>query len=229
MFRLRTLTVLVGMVAALVISASPAFGAMWRANASATKENPGEGNVNVVTPGEFVDEGLKVKCPAKEIVATWSIQTKGQIKIHNESGKQLLTKEGPHLHIHVSSWGTCEAVIGATKVAVSVSGCELQLAIENVKSANGGVVTTCVIKAGVCEVQIPPGMETKAESNQGINVGLAAISLENKVNNQFDKINVTGITGYKPPNTPNCVLHSKQENAELKGAEFEIIGATVVQ
>lgn len=227
MFRLKTLSVLAGMVAVLAVSAAPASawfyatGQQWKGQVTIT-------NAGVFSYGEGANRA-EVKCVASEIKAQWSIQTKGQIKIHEKEEKQLQTKFGPHLHIQVKDWGKgCTAKIGAKGEALAavVKPCELQGVDpqKGVATATGGVATECVIKGGGCEIHVPAGMEKEAGSGTGINVGLKEIEVENKENNLFGKINITGIRAEKQPNTPLCPLLSKSEEASLKGVEGELLG-----
>jgi hypothetical protein len=220
--------VLTGMIAVLAVSAAPA-SAWWEATGKQWK-----GSVNVIKSGEFVTEGAvkaTVVCPENEINAKWSIQTKGQIKIHEKAEKQLQTKTGPHLNFQIK-WGkACTTALGADKVPVIVKDCELQL-VQNPRSftATVGVVKECVLKFSVCEIIVPAGMETEPQSNKGHNVGLEAVSLVNVgvgEPNQLDKINVENIQLYKPSNTPLCPV-ATNAIAKLIGAEWEVIGARAI-
>lgn len=226
MFRLKALSLLAGIVAVLAVSASPA-SAWWEAAKQL------KGPIRVIQAGSFVDgEGAAkfvVKCPANEVVARWSIQTAGQIKIHEKEGKQEQTNLGPHLNIQVKSWGAnCKAKIGeAAEVKAEVKACELQLVQSKGSfTATGGVVTECRIKAANCESIVPAGMEKSPESGEGINVGLKEAVLENITPNQLDKVNVTGVRAEKQANA-GCVLTTVQK-AELTGLEFEAEGVKAV-
>jgi hypothetical protein len=236
MRQLKALGVLTGLVAVLAISATPA-SAWFKATTST-------GTATVLASGEFKYAGQgTIKCPAKEIVATWAIQTAGQIKEHQINGKQELTTFGPHLHIVVTKWGpNCIAEIGTTKIGVGgviVKPCEFQLVQEKTSLvATGGVVTPCLVKIGtgspLCEIQVPAGMETSAESGKGINVGLSKIALENKGTNLLGKINATsGGTGQlageavfaqSVGTNPLCTLKKVTEEATLTGVEAEATG-----
>jgi hypothetical protein len=236
MFRLKTLGVLAGMIAVLAISASPA-SAWWEATGKQWK-----GPVRVIASGAFVDgEGTgaaRVECPPAGVEATWSIQTKGQIKIHEKEGKQEQTKVGPHLHIKVLKWGSeCKATVGSSEFKkVTVSPCELQLVQERGSFvANGGVVTECVVKvneesgATFCEIRVPAGLETSPQSNKGHNVGLAEIKLENiGLNNQLDKTNVTGVQTLRGAGSKTLCPIANNETSKLEGLEFEVEGAKAI-
>ncbi len=223
MFRLKTLSVLAGLLAALAVSAAPA-SAWWEATGTQSK-----GPVRVINHGKFVaGEGTNtavVECPTKEIEATWSIQTKGQIKQHEQAGKQEQTNFGPHLYIKVTKWGTaCTAVIGgASPIAATITSCTLQ-EVQQKESfvATGAVATECVIKAGNCEVLVPAGMEKEPGSNEGFNVGLGKIELSKL--GSLNIVSVSGVKSHKPPNTPGCPLTTNQP-ASLTGLEFETEGA----
>lgn len=231
MSRLKTLSVLAGIIAALAVSAAPA-SAWWESNSQA---NEGKGVVNV--SGEFVDVTgggtAAVKCPANEIEATWSIQTKGEIKVHNKEEKQLKTKAGPHLHFNVLKWGTmCKAKIAETTAQAHVSPCELQLVQPQKgtesQTATAGVVTACRVEAANCTIIVPPGMEKQQGSNEGINVGLKEVTLENVkgTGNQVDKVEVKGIRAEKQANA-GCPL-TTLGTASLVGMEFTVEGAKLI-
>jgi hypothetical protein len=228
MFRLKSMSILAGMIAVLCVSAAPA-AAWWEANSSATKEATGEGKAVVIKSGEFVDQKIPVICPAEGVTVTWSIQTKGQIKQHQVEEKQLKTKFGPHLNL-AFKWGTgCTSEILGEKVKATVSDCELQLVQQKGSLvATGGVVTLCVVKAGPCVIQVPAGMEKQAGSNEGVNVGLKETKLVNKENIQLDEVSVGGIQALRGSGSLSTCPLSNNETAELKGAVIEVIGAKAV-
>jgi hypothetical protein len=237
MQRLKTLSVLVGLLAVLAISATPA-SAWFKATTST-------GTATVLTSGEFkyAKQGT-IKCPAKEILAKWAIQTAGQIKEHQVNGKQELTTFGPHLNLDVTSWGpNCVAEIGGTKIAageIVVSECELQVVqAKGSFVATGGVVKGCLVKIGkgvkpLCVIQVPAGMETSAESGKGINVGLSKVALENSGTNLLAKVNAeTGGTGQlagegifaqSVGTNALCTLKKSTEEATLTGLEDSAAG-----
>ncbi len=232
MSRLKTLSVLAGTIAALAVSAAPA-SAWWESNSQA---NEGKGVVN--KSGEFIDEtaggSAVVTCPEKEIEATWSIQTKGEIKVHNKEEKQIKTKAGPHLHINVLKWGTmCKAKIGGTAAGQAhVSPCELQIVQPQKgtgsQTATAGVVTACRVEAANCTIIVPAGMETQQGSNEGINVGLKEVTLENSgTNNQVDKVAVKGIRAEKQLPSAGCPL-TALGTASLTGMEITVEGAKLI-
>jgi hypothetical protein len=229
MSRLKLLSVLAGFVAVLAVSATPA-SAWWESNGTGTT-----GKAVVTESGTFIDKAgsvtAEVKCPPNEIVGTWSIQTKGEIKIHNKEGKQEETKFGPHLHLNITSWGpNCVATIGGTKFKageVKVTPCELQLVQQKGSfTATAGVVTACRIEVSICTIIIPAGMEKQQGSNEGINVGLKEVTLSNSGSNQIDKVNVTGIRAEKQANAL-CPLPTLGE-ASLTGFVFTVEGAKAV-
>ncbi|HEY7831712.1 MAG TPA: hypothetical protein VIC06_14210 [Solirubrobacteraceae bacterium] len=237
MQRLKTLSVLTGLLAVLAISATPASA--WFKSTTST------GTAKIIVSGEFNYAGQgKIKCPASEIKASWAIQTAGQIKEHQVNGKQELATVGPHLNLVVANWGpNCVAEIGTTKIAageISVKACELQLVQEKGSFvATGGVVTPCLVKIGkgvkpLCEIQVPAGMETSAESGKGINVGLSKGTLENKGANIFGKVNAEsggtgqlageGIYAQSVGTNALCTLKKVTEEAKLTGVEGELEG-----
>jgi hypothetical protein len=236
MFRSKTLIVLAGMVAALLVSAAPA-SAFWEATGQQWK-----GPIRIISSGHFSDSLAKVECPANEIKALWSIQTKGQIKDHENkaTGKQVQNKVGPHLYVQVKSWGVnCTSEVLGAKKAATVDPCELQLVQQQGSLvATGSVAKACIIKANNCTIQIPAGMEKEPGSNKGINVGLKEIKLENTATqpqNQIDKVNINGggeggAAGegvFSIASGSECLL-STNEEAKLEGLEFEVEGARAI-
>jgi hypothetical protein len=223
MLRLKMLVGLAGIFSVLAVSATPAF---------AEFEAKGQWKVpfKVVKSGEFVDEGSTVKCPEKEIEGTVSVQSKGVINEHEKGSKQVQVKRGPHLNIKVLKWGGhCEATIAGEKLSAKVTPCELQvrLAPGGKTSATGGSVTTCIIEAGPCKITVPEGKETTAEKDEGSNVGLKAVTLEDKgTTNLFAKNNTVGVTTEVAKGTL-CTLKSNS-TSELKGLEGEAEGITAL-
>lgn len=197
MSRFKLLSILVGALTALAISATPAFAEFT------SKSNPAQsmGKVKVLNSGEFKDgPNLSVKCPASEIKAIYRIQQKHQIK---EQQASLTT--GPHLEIQVKEWGpNCKATVSGTEIGATISGgtegCRLVLeqrqAVngQNPGSAAGGVLSQCTIATvnNVCELVVARGMETGLETGQGINVGLTKIELANNGNNGKALVNING-------------------------------------
>jgi hypothetical protein len=233
----KTLSVVVGLVAMLAISATPA-SAWWRSTAKPAQT---QGTIAVTAHGALTDGSAVIECPTNEIKAQWYLQTKGQIKEHQKNGKQEPTTEGPHLNIQIK-WGNktfnCKTkATGIENIATNVSACELQLVQQKgVLAATGGVVTTCVVTIGegakpLCVLAAVAGMEKQAGSNEGINVGLTTTVLENKLEtNQFDKVEVEaggkgqlgggGIYLSQQGTNALCPV-STNESGHLKGLEFE--------
>lgn len=235
MFRLKTLGVLAGFIAVLALSAIPASAEF--------KSTQSQGNINILNAGEFKDSGIPVTCPKEEIKAQYHIQTKGQIK-----GQQKQTTKGPHLLIQVKSWGTkCKATVLGLGIPTTVKPCDFQLVQRTSEGqkeagspalASGGVATSCLLKIGVnpeeptCELQIPTGMETAQETDQGINVGLETAELKNSGANLIAKINATkggkGQLGtgirVEPVGGKGCPITSVNEGGTLTGVEGEAIG-----
>jgi hypothetical protein len=222
MFKIKMLIGLTGIFAVLGMSATPAF-AEWQA------KGQWKGPVRVTHSGSLlIEEGAvkaEVSCPENEINATWSIQSKGQIKIHEKEGKQVQAKQGPHLNLQIK-WGkACVITVNGSKTAATVSECELQLVQASGSfKATGGVVKECIVKGASCEIKAPAGMEKAPESGEGVNVGLKEVELVNKGNNQFDKTEIKGV--FVTAGGTGCLL-GPHPPAFLKGLEFEVEGATV--
>jgi len=224
MTRLKMLSVLVGTLAMLALSAAPA-SAIWESNNGQTT-----GTVKVLKPGAFAyPPAAKVTCPnVAEIKAQWQIQGAGQIK-----EQQKITTKGPHLQIQVKAWGKCEAEVGTNILPATVSECDFQLVQQaGVFKATGGVSKRpCVITAEPCRIQVPVGMEKTQNSGTGINVGLKEVELSNVGKNQLDKATVMeggegqlagkGVFAQSTSGNPLCPLVAATEEATLTGLEFE--------
>lgn len=223
MSRFRILVGLVSVLSMLAISASPA-SANFQAKAQ------WKGVVKVVKSGEFVDEKAVVKCPANEIEAQWSIQSKGVLGEHEKNGKQVQVKDGPQLHIKVTNWGKgCIATVALGKLGAKVKPCELQIyQLPGSLKGTGGVATTCEIEISTagCTLTVPAGKETKPESDEGTNVGLKEVSLENKGENLFTTTSITGVT-VEPNKEASCGVKTNS-TSELKGLVALIEGVNAV-
>jgi hypothetical protein len=186
MLRLKILSLFSIMAAVLAISATSAM-AEFESKASPKQT---QGKINILKEGNFeINGAFPVKCPKAEIKAIYRIQQKGQIK-----QQQLPSTSGPHLEIQVKSWGNnCTTNVLGTEVPTTVNACNLVLEQRQKTEAAGGVVTPCGIAIGtLCKIQIPAGMETAANSGQGINVGLTTVTLSNSGNNGIAKANING-------------------------------------
>ena len=185
MLKIKALGVFVGIVTALVLSAAPAVAEFQ----STQKQGIG----HVVVAGEFkIPTVGKTTCVATEIEGQWHIQTKGQIK-----AQLAETTKGPNLEVQVKNWGTkcLTETTGGSKIPTTVKPCALRLTQLQTTEATGGVKTPCLITlkegAGECNIQVPAGMETAAESGQGINVGLKEIKLTNETKGSLiAKVNI---------------------------------------
>jgi hypothetical protein len=240
MSRLKTLSVLAGIIASLAISVTPAYAVFKSKNGS----TQGTGHAILSGSFKYASQGT-VECEPKTIEAKWQIQTAGQIKEHQINGKQEPTTEGPHLNIQIKNWGTCKAIISGSTLPANVKPCELQLVqtAKGVLTATGGVVTPCIVKAGeptkpTCEIQIPAGIETAAESGVGINVGLKENTLKNTAAGLLGKTNITGggqgqlagegIYAESLAGHSLCPLKPVTEEATLSGLEVEAEGVEEV-
>ena len=233
MYRLKILSILAGMIVVLAVSAAPA-SAWWESNTGQT-----QGTVMPIRAPEVIlgkGEGATTfRCITEEIKAIWYLQTKGQIKEHQKNGKQEPTTKGPHLHIQIKSWGKgCTAKIDKETFVVEISSCELQwVQAKGSFTATAGFVTGCLLKFGttkppLCEIQIPPGMEKAPESNEGINVGLREVSLENIGKNQLDIVNVKeSILANSIGTNALCPL-AKSFDMSIVGFELEAEGIKAV-
>jgi len=187
MSKLKILGVLVGITGTLAFSVIPAYAEF---KSKATPEQT-RGRIHALSAAVFKDEGAMVECPASGIEAQYQIQVKGQIKRQLES-----TKKGPYLNIQVKNWGNCTTLIGMNQTKDKVKPCGFREAQRQTTEASIGVAEGCTIAIGeepvVCEFQLPTGMETASESDQGINVGLKKATLANTGNNQKNEIVLNG-------------------------------------
>ena len=218
----KVLAILFVMIAAPLASAAPA-SAWWEATGQQSK-----GQVKFISGARFRDGSFSAECwNPNEIHGTWSIQAPGQIK-----GKQLQAKRGPDLLIQIKSWegfnGACIRMVFLSKLTVTIPSCEFRLTQPKESLvATFGFVNPCAFKdTSGCTVQHPAGMEKGPESNEGINVGLKQIKLENKETksevNQFDKALITGIRA-----SSNCEF-AETDEGEWEFPAFELAGIKAV-
>jgi hypothetical protein len=218
-------------VAVLAVSAVPA--------AAEFQSKQTQGKVHVLASGEFkIGTTAVVTCVASEIESQWHIQSEGQIK-----QQQKAATEGPILLIQVKSWGKCTTKISGEKgLTTEIKPCDLRMYQNTTGEASTGIATSCMLTIGteskepICEARIPAGMETEAESNEGINVGLLEAAL-NEAASLKSKVNVTrgglgqaegeGIFIQKIGKNVLCALPTATEKAELVGMELEAEGADV--
>jgi hypothetical protein len=232
MSRLKTLSVLGGILAGIALSAASA-SAIWVSNNGSTR-----GIVAVKVPGQFNYAGQgTVKCPAVGIISQWVIEGSGQLK-----QQRKVTTSGPNLLLQVKSWGSgCEASVGVVNNIKPVSISECNFLITQQAASLEPVFATvsgCLIKVGtgappLCEIQIPAGMESPT-SGRGINVGLKKTELKNETGDVFGKLNIaTGGEGQRPGegifaesvgSNALCTLKPVTEEATLTGYEIEFSG-----
>lgn len=185
MLKIKTLSVFAGIIATLALSAAPAVAEF--------NSKQKQGNGKVIVAGEFVIPNLaKTVCVPSEIESQWHIQAKGQIKQQLAEGTK-----GPNLEVQVKNWGKCKTLIsGKEEFPTTIKPCALRVTQQQLEKGTGGVKTSCLLtlKSGAaeCNFQVPAGMETAAESGQGINVGLKEINFKNNGANLLSKVNING-------------------------------------
>ncbi len=201
--RMKFGLILVGIVAMLAASATPAF-ALFE---SESGKLSGEVLKSEITKaGEFVYEpGSNVKCPAKSPTIVWSIPTQ-------KSTTQL----------YKVNWGTeCTALISGSLLAATISPSELE-----VKSPESGKATyaelkgtnllTTEIKTTTCTIIVPAEGNKELKKTEQTSPSLT--SFEESV-----LVNVTGVTAEKTKNAL-CPLLLKTTTAELKEVAFKLKG-----
>lgn|GEM_PF-2029126 len=221
----RLLTILVVIAAVFALSVVPA--------AAEFQSSQKQGTMHILAFGEFKVGTVGVTtCVAKEVEGQWHIQVKGQIK-------QQLQEDtaGPQLLVQVKSWGKCETKISGGKGLVTeIKPCNMRMVQRSSGEGSVGLSTSCLLRIGtetkepLCEIQMPAGMETKAESDRGINVGLLE-SKYTKSPNLKAKLNVAkagtggpegeGIYAQSVGSNAACALPKVTEKTELIGVEFE--------
>ncbi len=227
------LKLLIGLACAVMALASAVSSASASWESSQT-----QGVVNVLDFGKLIigAEAAVITCPASEVESQWHIQVKGQIK-----QQQAPATKGPNLNLQVKNWGKCEATVGGIKgLKTEIKACGLEIVQQQNKVGNGGISTSCLIKIGaegkesLCEIQLPAGMETSAESGKGINVGLEPVGLENEGKNQADVIDMDskglgeasgeGILALSVGKNALCPLAKVSETSKFVGLQLEELG-----
>ena len=193
-----------------------------------------EGNDKILKFGELKVAGAVVTCAASEIKGQWHIATNAQIK-----QTQKEATKGLDLLLQVKNWGKCSAKIGKEAFGAEIKECDIRIVQVESEIGYGGVVSPCFVKIGtegkeaLCELQIPAGMETEAESDEGINVGLKEATF-NKTAPLILKVNLAtgglggaegeGIFVQQIGKHLLCPVLKTTEEAELVGMEVEAEG-----
>ncbi len=195
-----------------------------------------EGTDVVLKAGELriAGTGADVICVASEIKSQWHIETNAQIK----QAQKEATK-GLDLLLQVKNWGKCSAKVAGKALASEIKECDIRVVQDESGLGYGGVVTPCLVKIGtegkeaICEMQIPAGMETEAESDEGINVGLKEIAFDkaaplvlkvNMASGGLGEATEEGIFMQQAGKHLLCPLPAATEEAELVGMEVEAEG-----
>ena len=203
---------------------------------SGFKSKQDHGNDNVLKFGELKIGGTSavVTCVASEIKSQWHIGEYGQIKLQQKD-----FTSGLDMQLQVKNWGKCSAKVAGKALAAEIKECGIRIVQYEPEIGYGGLVAPCLVKIGtetkeaICEMQVPAGMETEAESDEGINVGLYGIAFD-KAAPLIMKVNIAsgGLGGAKGEGIFMqqagkhllCPLPAVTEEAELVGMEVEAEG-----
>jgi len=173
MFRAKLLTIIVGMLATLAVSAAPAFAEFQSTNGKAS--GPGKSGPVTLEGG-----GATLECTSAE----------GKGTIQNSEGKEQL--KGTALALNTEKWNGCLAKTKSQKgLKPTVSACTLVLKQAAGESkAKGSVATKCTIKTSVLFFSCTITVLTEKEGN----VNLEKNALENSGGNLTIKAEDSGIT-----------------------------------
>jgi hypothetical protein len=161
MFRAKLLTIIVGMLATLAVTAVPAL-AEFQSNSSSTSGKAKTGPL-VIEGG-----GATLECTSSE--GEWKIQTAGKIKEHEKEGKQVASTKGPQQYITFNKFSGCLAKTTEMKnLKPRVGTCVLHLEQEAGSfSAEGAIASVCEIETKVlfftCKISTPEANETTGEN-----------------------------------------------------------------
>jgi hypothetical protein len=177
MFRAKLLTIVVGMLATLAVSAVPAF-AEFRSTSGKATGNGKSGPV-VLEGG-----GATLECTSAEGTGTI---------LSGRGGSAQL--KGPVLALETKTWNGCKAKTkGGIEATPKVKACTLDLTQGAGESkAKGSVASECTVSTTVlfltCTIHVP------AENEKGkVNFELEKNTLENSGNNLIINAEDTGIT-----------------------------------
>jgi hypothetical protein len=152
---------LAALVTALALLATPATPAgAWFKSRDQTK------TTGMVKLGKTTFETPNIKVSCESVGGEWSIQTKGQFKDHEKSGKQVKTTVGPNLYVKLQKWDTCLSKLSILQDIPTIENCTFQLQQEQKDTRRAealvSVVTACTFADHVgfkCIMHMTPGEE----------------------------------------------------------------------
>ncbi len=217
MAKIKLLTVLITALALLAMPVAPAGAWFKSRNEAKTTGSVKLGKTIIETPT------MTVECNSAG--GEWSIQTKGQFKDHEKSGKQERTVFGPDLYVKLQKWNTCKGTLsGFTEPAV-VSNCTFQFQQEQEESKGTGnalvsVITPC--QFGIHFALKCPNFLFPGEEQSNINAFLKQVSGENSAKEVLATANVGGLDaeGCTGMNVENIKLRSEAGGLIEEGLEL---------
>lgn len=205
MFRAKLLTVIVGMLATLAVTAVPAFAEFKSTSGKPT----GNGK-----SGPLVLEGGGATLECTSASGTGTI-------LSGAGGKEQL--KGPVLQLKTTTWNGCKAKTKGIKEATpKVKACVLNLTqAAGGTKAKGSVVTECTVSTTVlfitCTIHVPPGNGTE-------NSELLTNTLENSGNNLIITAEDSGITQTISGTCPGVTAtHEAKQKATVTGEGANVV------
>jgi|GEM_PF-4238846 len=216
MTKIKLLTVLITALVLLAMPATPA-GAWFRTRNEAKTTGPVKlGKTTIETPT------MTVECSSAG--GEWSIQTKGQFKDHEKSGKQERTIFGPNLYVKLQKWNNCKGTLsGFTEPAV-VFNCSFQFQQEQKNKGTGealvSVITPC--QFGIHFALKCPNTLFLGEEQSNINAFLKGVKAENSAKEVVATANVGGLDaeGCTGMNVENIKFRSEAGGLIEEGLEL---------
>jgi hypothetical protein len=216
MTKIKLLTLLVTALVLLAMPAAPAGARFKSRNQAKTAGSVKLGKIIIET------STLKVECTSAG--GEWSIQTKGQFKDHEKSGKQEKTTYGPNLYVKLQKWNNCEGTLSGFIEPATVENCTFQFQQEQESKGPAdalvSVITPC--RFGIhsplkCTDTLFPG-----EEQSNINAFLKQVKAENSAKEVIATANVEGIDakGCSGPNVENIKLRSQAGGMIEEGLEL---------
>lgn len=216
MTKIKLLTALITALVLLAMPAAPA-GAWFKSRNQAKTT----GSVKL---GKTIIETSTMTVECNSASGEWSIQTKGQFKDHEKSGKQEKTAFGPNLYVKLQKWNNCKGMLSGFTEPAIVANCTFQFQQEQKSKGPAdalvSVITPCqfgIHFALKCLNTLFPG-----EEQSNINAFLKQVKAENSAKEVLATANIEGLyaKGCSGMNVENIKLRSEEGGLIEEGLEL---------
>ncbi|HEV3070429.1 MAG TPA: hypothetical protein VGY76_03265 [Solirubrobacteraceae bacterium] len=216
MTKIKLLTVLITALVLLAMPAAPA-GAWFKSRNQAKTT----GSVKL---GKTIFETSTMTVECNSAGGEWSIQTKGQFKDHEKSGKQEKTAFGPNLYVKLQKWNNCKGTLSGFTEPAIVNNCTFQFQQEQESKGPAdalvSVITPC--QFGIHFALKCPNTLFPGEEQSNINAFLKQVKAQNSAKEVIATANVEGLDakGCSEMNVENIKLRSEEGGLIEEGLEL---------